>query len=94
MTNFTPLPENTVAGVFRKHRGELKLSTREFAALLGVSQNMVSLWERGINEPSRETLADWFTGDDQLKYQIAVDIYVARYRDTLTQNRAPETVAA
>jgi transcriptional regulator with XRE-family HTH domain len=88
MNNQTsPLPETTVAGVIRKHRGLLKLSTREFAALLNMSQNMVSLMERGINEPSRETLSEWFAGKNKLRYKIAVDIYVARYREALTQHR-------
>lgn len=58
-------------------------STRAFAAELNVSANLVSMWERGLREPGSDKLADWYTDERQWVHQMAVDIFVARYREAL-----------
>ncbi len=42
----------------RKYREEQKLSQKELAALIGVSNSRVSNWEQGINRPDADILAD------------------------------------
>ncbi len=42
----------------RKYREERKLSQKELAALIGVSNSRVSNWEQGINRPDADILAD------------------------------------
>ncbi len=42
----------------RKYRNECKLSQKELAQQLGVSNSRVSNWEQGINRPDADILAD------------------------------------
>ena len=42
----------------RKYRIERKLSQKELAQLIGVSNSRVSNWEQGINRPDVDLLAD------------------------------------
>ncbi len=42
----------------RKYREGQKMSQKELAALLGVSNSRVSNWEQGINRPDADILAD------------------------------------
>lgn len=42
----------------RKYREERKMSQKELAALIGVSNSRVSNWEQGINRPDADILAD------------------------------------
>lgn len=69
----------TVAQIVEHARLSLGLSMREFAKELGVSHNQVGKWEHGIDEPTRDRLADWFT-DTGWKRELALNIYTARAR--------------
>jgi len=71
-----------------------QMSLRDFAAELMVSANVVSLWERGIQEPGRETLAGWYTDEREWVRQMAIDIFVARYREALTSRGITVPLAA
>lgn len=42
----------------RKYREERKLSQKQFAELMGISNSRVSNWEQGINRPDADILAD------------------------------------
>lgn len=42
----------------RKYREECKLSQKDLAQKLGVSNSRVSNWEQGINRPDADILAD------------------------------------
>lgn len=90
-TTLPSLPiAKTVSDVVRVVREAQGMSTREFAEVFGVSHNTVSQWERGIAEPDVNRLADWFNDERQWVHELAVEIFVARYRATL---RARPTVA-
>lgn len=42
----------------RKYREERKLSQKELADLIGVSNSRISNWEKGINRPDADIIAD------------------------------------
>lgn len=42
----------------RKYREACKLSQKELAQLIGVSNSRISNWEQGINRPGADILAD------------------------------------
>jgi len=75
-------------------RSSKDVSLRDFARDLDVSANVVSMWERGIQEPGRETLANWYTDERDWVRQMAIDIFVARYREALTTRRITVPLAA
>lgn len=81
MTNPTP---RTVPEVIAASRAEQKLTLEEFAEALGInSRQNVSNWERGVNEPSGERLASWIHDEREWVSQLAEEIFVARYRQSL-----------
>lgn len=82
------------AKVIAAARAAKLVSLRDFAADLGVSANVVSMWERGVQEPGRETLANWYTDPREWVRQMAVDIFVARYREMLVSRRITVPLAA
>lgn len=94
MEKTTPAPTKpeTVAKVIERYRKEIKdMTMRPFAKELGISHTMVRLLENGVNEPSRETMAGWFNSEQEWIYEMAVEIFIARYRNVLTQHRPVTT---
>jgi transcriptional regulator with XRE-family HTH domain len=84
MTQNTTLPTaKTVADVIKATREAQGMTTREFGDVFNVSHNTVSQWERSIAEPDINRLAEWFHDERQWVHELAVEIFVARYRATL-----------
>ncbi|MCP9760768.1 XRE family transcriptional regulator [Aquitalea sp. S1-19] len=62
------LPSQHFGGLLKQLRTERKLSQEAFAERAGVHRNFVSLLERGINQPSLDTL---FALADALEMDVA-----------------------
>lgn len=89
----TPTTPKTVADVVRAARAKQGMTLREFAEALGVPNfQAVSYWENGANEPGAQRIAEWFNDERQWVHELAVEIFVARYRATLLTR--PASVAA
>lgn len=56
---------------------------RDFARELGVSQNMVSLWERGASDVDGERLQAWFCDKRPWVAAMAIEIQVIKFRELL-----------
>lgn len=83
------MPEfpKTVADVVRLFRSTAQMTTREFAEVLGISANMVSLLENGRNEPDRQTIARWHTSEAELPHRLAEEIFIIRARQMFSNLR-------
>lgn len=88
----TPQMYTKVGDVIKFVRKSKKMNTRVFAKMLGVSQNMVSLWERG-SEPSRETLGRLLGSKCGWVREMALDIHAIQQRDLMATTIGCETSA-
>lgn len=77
----------TPGDVIRQARQQLQLNTRQFAAELGVSQNMVSLWERNVNAIDEARLNQWFADTREWVWKMAMELLVIKYRSLLAACR-------
>lgn len=74
-----------VSEAIKSTRQTQKMNTRDFAHSLGVSQNMISLWERGA-EPSRETLSRLLACNTPWVRDMALDIFAIQQRSLLSSS--------
>ena len=74
-----------VSEAIKSTRQTQKMNTRVFAQHLGVSQNMISLWERGA-EPSRETLSRLLGSSTPWVRDMALDIFAIQQRSLLSSS--------
>jgi transcriptional regulator with XRE-family HTH domain len=75
----------TVRETIKSTRQAQQMNTRDFANHLGVSQNMISLWERGA-EPSRETLSRLLACGTPWVRDMALDIFAIQQRSLLSSS--------
>lgn len=93
-TSYLPITA-TVPQIIRSCRESQNLSMREFAEMLGnISHNSISQWERGVAEPDRTRVSEWFHSDEDWKYHLALDIFTVWYRDAMAFARQPAALAA
>ncbi len=64
--------------IIHQTRSSLQLNMRKFASELGVSQNMISLWERGSSDVSDERLIQWKKDKREWVHQMAIQIITSR----------------
>lgn len=84
LTNPTSTPPRTVAKVITAARQAQRLTLQEFSATLGAnSKQNVFNWESGASEPGRDILAAWYTDERQWVNELAQEIFVARYRQSI-----------
>jgi hypothetical protein len=76
-------PFQTVSDVIRNARAIQKMNTRDFGATVGVSHTMIAHYENAKYEPSDEQLRDWLFGTTAWISNMALEIYVVRYRALL-----------
>ena len=74
-----------VSDAIKSVRQDKGLNTREFAKLIGVSQNMISLWENG-SEPSIETLSRLLACNIPWVREMALDIFAIQQRSLLNKS--------
>lgn len=65
-------------------RDAQRMTMRQFAEALQVSQNAVYQWEHGIAEPTNERLADWLKDQRSWVHQLGVKLFALKYGDMLT----------
>lgn len=96
----TPSAPRTVAAVISAARTTQDQTLQDFAETLGVtSKQNVSNWERGVNEPDATVVNNWLRDEREWVRELAVEIFVARYRAALIKvfdvpDNAPTPVAA
>ena len=81
----------TQGNAINQVRQTLQMNTRQFAAELGVSQNMISLWERDINIVDEQRLAAWFNDEREWVWKLATELFVIKYRGLLYAGRISAT---
>ncbi|MFF0911998.1 helix-turn-helix domain-containing protein, partial [Microbacterium enclense] len=66
--------------VLRATRGAARMSGREVAAAMGVSNGVISLWERNISEPSVMHFVSWAEATGQDPAALLRTVIAARDR--------------
>jgi transcriptional regulator with XRE-family HTH domain len=79
----------TVAGRLEETRRMRGLTTREIAALIGVSQGTVSRWERGLGEPTITQFALWAEATKQPLGAMTEGLAWCARRDSNSQPSDP-----
>jgi len=85
-------PKDT-ATTIRAARDAQRMTMREFGAALGVSHNMVMLWEEGKNTPDRSRVAAWIADERDWVHMLGLRMFGLQYR-ALIQNVLIPTAAA
>lgn len=85
MTSNTPF---TLGDVIQTARKAQQMNMRDFADELGVSQNIVSLWERNVNDVDEARLVAWFADKREWVQGMAIEIFVIKYRQLLMITKA------
>lgn len=60
-------------------RAAQKLTTREFAAALDVSQNAVYQWENGLAEPTQERVQSWLGDERAWVKQLGLQVFFVKF---------------
>lgn len=77
--------QNSTASTIRAARDAQHMTMREFGAALGVSHNMVMLWEEGKNTPDRSRVAAWIADERDWVHLLGLRMFGLQYR-ALIQN--------
>lgn len=82
---------NDINRLIAEYRQVQRLTTREFAKALEVSQNAVYQWEKGIAEPTLDRLITWMKDERPWVKALGLKIYTLKYTPALAAaaNAAP-----
>lgn len=78
-----PNKTQTLGEVIQAIRQSQQKNMRDFAAELGVSQNMISLWERDLSDIDTERIQAWFADERPWVAEMAIEIQVIKFRQLL-----------
>jgi len=89
----TQVEPRSTAGIILAARQAQKLTTREMANVLEVSQNAISLWENGVNAPTDERIKTWLADPRDWVKQMGRAIFWLRHGAQISAlaNEMPET---
>jgi hypothetical protein len=75
----TQIEPNDTHKAIAAARAAIRLTTREFATALDVSQNAVYQWENGIAEPTGDRIAAWIRDSRDWVRHLGLRVFSIKY---------------